>query len=237
MSQFETSQFGTAIRLSCFPHHHPGVLRLNNGSFGACPKIVLSAKEKHFNDWISNPDDEWHALSLRFDLSSFAVAKSLIGDITQQDNIAIVDNLTTAVSLLVHSIIANVTKPNSVIVLSNLTYNAVKLAVLQGCKLACDRSGDPNFVTVMSASIPFPLFTADADDIIMKAYEDTLQETIRLGKTVVLGFLDHITSLPCTLMPIVQLVALFRSYDVAEVLKSRVSAVQFYLLLDANHSQ
>ena len=42
-----SSEFGSALRLSQFSHHSTNEIRLNNGSFGASPKV--SALDNYFH--------------------------------------------------------------------------------------------------------------------------------------------------------------------------------------------
>lgn len=51
--------FGDALRKEHFPHHVDTVVRLNNGSFGACPSCVMDAAEKYRQMWMERPDEFW----------------------------------------------------------------------------------------------------------------------------------------------------------------------------------
>lgn len=55
-------QFGSFLRSHDFAHHNNELIRLNNGSFGACPHTVLEAQKKIKDSWMVNPDDFWHSL-------------------------------------------------------------------------------------------------------------------------------------------------------------------------------
>lgn len=48
--------FGLSLRNAQFSHHPPALLRLNNGSFGACPRSVLNFQSGIRNQFLSNPD-------------------------------------------------------------------------------------------------------------------------------------------------------------------------------------
>ena len=47
---------GDDCRKLCFPHHHDGLIRLNNGSFGAAPSCVLKKAQEFRDAWQSDPD-------------------------------------------------------------------------------------------------------------------------------------------------------------------------------------
>jgi L-cysteine desulfhydrase len=214
------------LRETEFSHHNQSLTRnclfsilnflihqtgLNNGSFGACPRSVLEIQDKIRGEWLSNPDDFWYTLQDRLQLSSAAVAR-LIGDVSPKD-IMIVDSLTFGFALIAHSICSHISQPNTAIILSNYTYNAVVKAITHYSSLA---KFPPDIFTV---TIPFPLLNAEtAHDEILSAYEKTLQEIKTQGKMIVLGLMDHIISLPSMLMPVQDLIHLYRRYDVQEIL-------------------
>ena len=173
---------------------------------------MLKIQEQIRGEWLSNPDDFWYTLQDRFKISSTAVAR-LIGDDVSPKDVVIVDSLTFGFALIAHSICSHISQPNTVIVLSNYTYNAVVQAIRHYSSLA---KYPPEIFTV---TIPFPLLNPDtAHGEIVLAYEKTLQEIQTQGKTIILGLLDHIISLPSMLMPVQDLIDLYRRYGVQEVL-------------------
>ena len=213
--------FGEELRNSQFFHHSPDLIRLNNGSFGACPMAVLEAQRKFQAAWLSNPDDEWHALTKNFCRAREAIASKLIGDANCVEDVFLVDSLTVGMSLIIHSAVATMTDPNSVVLVSNHTYNAVRLAINHGCSLASPSSSSssssspgPNIVAV---DIPFPMVEENGDQIIIAAYEKTLKKLNEDGKIVAFAFLDHIVSLPSMLIPIKEVIRVCRSHGVREI--------------------
>lgn len=184
---------------------------LNNGSFGSCPQEVLKIQNNIRNEWLSNPDDFWYTIEERFKESSKAIS-TLINENNIQ-NILIVDSLTFGFALLAHSLISTITKPNTAIILSNFTYNAVVKAVQHYSSIS---QYSPTIYTV---TIPFPLLNPETiNEEIINAYKNTLEEIKLSGKEIVLGLLDHITSLPSILMPIQELTQLYREYNVEEII-------------------
>jgi len=227
MSGFSTSKdsntvFGQQLKESQFGHHSPTAVRLNNGSFGACPTMVLSDVADLRAKWLSNPDDFWnYDLATGFLNSSDAIAKELFNDKSMGKEVAVVDNLTTAIAIITDSIVANVKEANSVIITSNMTYNAVRLAVKHGCALANDRT--PNLdLSIVSVEIPFPIScdygdSAAVNEAIIGSYREVFERVRAEDKKIVLAFLDHITSVPAILMPVRELIALCREYSTAEI--------------------
>lgn len=222
MSSFENNdlgdyEYGRPIRLSQFSHHDSNVIRLNNGSFGSCPKDVQLHRQSLQNLWCKNPDDFWHSLERRFRESSAAIATNLLGG-CNPDDVMVVDNLTVAHSVIVNSIIANMKDgPNSVVLMSNVTYGSIQKSIYYGVQLASQRSSVPEPPSVYIINIPFPILTDNFNEIILKAYRDTLDRIRVDGRIVSLAFLDHISSLPALMMPVVDIVALLREYGTKEV--------------------
>jgi selenocysteine lyase/cysteine desulfurase len=197
--------------ISCSPQ----LCRLNNGSFGACPAVVLEAQRKLQAEWLHNPDDFWHSLSSRF----LAVQQTLAADLFQRqvraEDLAVVDNLTAAVAVIVHSVVANITTPRSVIVLSSLTYDAVRNAISYGISQARIKSGVA--ISVLTVDIPFPLVAEDPEAALLDAYRDALA-SLPPESHIALACLDHISSLPCLRFPVRALVRLLREHGAREVL-------------------
>ena len=98
--------FGEDILIKEFTHHSGVLVRLNNGSFGACPKAVLEKQNLLRDEWLINPDDFWHNLPFRFKHSTDYIAERLIGNVRKED-VVVLDSLTVCISLVVHSVFKN----------------------------------------------------------------------------------------------------------------------------------
>lgn len=220
--------FGRYLLCAEFGHHDPDILRLNNGSFGSCPKTVQDTQRALANEWSKNPDDFWHSLKARFRECSVDLASRLFGSARPED-VVLVDNLTVGMATVVHSIIANITEPNATILVSNFTYSAVLKAINYGIELASLRSGNETCVKVVSVDIPFPILSDDHDEVIVEIYRNALNDIKAQGRYVAVAFLDHITSVPALRMPVEHIVPLLRGYGTREVSAAAVSS-QFLLI-------
>ena len=169
--------------------------------------------------WLENPDDFWNfVLPHGYKSSSLAIANNLFNDSSMAKDICLVDNLTCAIAIITNSIISNISTPNSVVLISNHTYNAVKNAIYYSCSIANKHN---NVVEIVSVDIPFPLCeesTVNTTNIIINAYKSTLEQIQANGKCVVFAFLDHITSVPCMLLPIREIISVCREYGTKEIL-------------------
>jgi L-cysteine desulfhydrase len=218
LEEEEVLECGARLRQDQFPHHYPSLTRLNNGSFGACPKVVLEHQNMIRSKWLGNPDDVWYTFRDEFESVSLSIARQLFVDESLSENIFPVDNLTVAFALIANSVIASISDPNAVIIVSNLTYNAVQKAATYYADLASSRFSSGERVSFATVNIPFPLLDGDAaDEIILSAYKTCLEEVAKTGKRPVLAIVDHISSLPCMVMPVRQIVALCREFGVEEV--------------------
>ena len=153
------------------------------------------------------------------------VGYAIIGNVNHSNNVFIVDNLTTAMSVLTHSLLAKISIPNAVILISNHTYNAVKLAIKHACRLAETNHGI--IIDIIDVQIPFPILSIDYNDIICKCYEDTLS-TIPADKEILFAIIDHITSVPALKLPIERIIPMLRSHRVHEVISNSIYHVRLF---------
>lgn len=133
---------------------------------------------------------------------------------TRVEDVFVVDNLTTGISILSSSLLSSMTEPDSVVLMSNHTYHAVRLAVQQCCALAERRMG--HTVQIISVDLPFPVLSDDHEEQFLGCYREALRAVPR-GKTVRFAFIDHITSVPAMKMPVRKIISLLREHSVLEV--------------------
>ncbi|KAG5525552.1 hypothetical protein RHGRI_032004 [Rhododendron griersonianum] len=89
--------------LSEFSHHDLDVARINNGSFGSCPKSVLAAQHAYQLKYLRQPDAFYFNHLKPSILRSRTVIKDLI-NADDVDEVSIVDNATTAASIVLQQI-------------------------------------------------------------------------------------------------------------------------------------
>ncbi len=91
--------YGRALIDRDFQHHAPGVLRLNNGSFGACPRPVLAVCDALRAEWMAQPDAFYmKRLAPGMEAARLAVAQQVAR--CNSDDVVVLDNLTTASSIV-----------------------------------------------------------------------------------------------------------------------------------------
>ena len=112
-----------------FGHHHPGVARLNNGSFGSAPKRVLDDQAQWNLQWLQHPDAfVWDPLS-----DGFLAARQELADMIgapNVDEVVLLENATTgaavvAVDCMWGFLEGRYSKGDSILMFDS-TYGAVK---------------------------------------------------------------------------------------------------------------
>lgn len=82
-----------------FAHHHPGVARLNNGSFGSAPKRVLDDQAEWNLRWLRHPDAFcWDPLSEGFLAARTGLAELIGGP--DVDEVVLLENATTGAAVV-----------------------------------------------------------------------------------------------------------------------------------------
>ncbi|MBW4566916.1 MAG: aminotransferase class V-fold PLP-dependent enzyme [Tolypothrix carrinoi HA7290-LM1] len=162
----------------------PAVTFLNHGSFGACPKAVLSAQQRLREQLENEPlrffIREWEGLldDARRKLAGFMGADA--------EDLVFVPNATTGVNSVLRSLIFHA---EDEILTTNHEYNA--------CRNALDFIASRTGARVVVAKIPFPL---ESSEQILSAVIEQVSPKTRLA------LLDHVTSQTGLIFPIQQLV-------------------------------
>ncbi len=157
---------------------------LNHGSFGACPKAVLSAQQRLREQLENEPlrffGREWEKLldDARRKLAGFVGA--------DVEDLVFVPNATTGVNCVLRSLVFH---PEDEILTTNHEYNA--------CRNALDFIASRTGARVVVAKIPFPI---ESSEQILEAVIEGVSPKTRLV------LLDHVTSQTGLIFPIQQLV-------------------------------
>lgn len=163
----------------------PTVTFLNNGSFGATPRVVLDAVRQVHLEMEAEPV-RFHARELpgRIAVARTAVA-SFVG--ADEEGLGFVQNATTGVNAVLRSF---PWQPGDAILLADQTYNAVKQTAIWVSK----RYG----VELQWAKLPFPL--ESADQMVTPWLEAATAKTK-------LAVIDHVSSPTAMILPVQKIVA------------------------------
>ncbi|KAF5733428.1 Pyridoxal phosphate (PLP)-dependent transferases superfamily protein isoform 1 [Tripterygium wilfordii] len=200
-----------------FSHHQPGIARINNGSFGSCPGSVLSAQREWQLRFLQQPDD-FYSNTLRDGiLRSRTVIKDLI-NADHVDEVSLVDNATTAAAIVLQQIGRGFAEgrfaKNDTVVMLHCAFQAVKKSI----QAYVSRAGG----SVVEVQLPFPV---DSDEEIIAEFRKGLQRGKADGRKIRLAIIDHITSMPCVVMPVRELVRICREEDVERVFVDAAHAI------------
>src|SRR5881628_1329604 len=162
-----------------------GVVFLNHGSFGACPKPVLDYQRRLREELEREPVRFLsRELQARLDAARAALGAFIGAD---PDDLAFVSNATTGVNTVLRSLAL---APGDEILVTDHAYNA--------CRNAVNAVAAAQGARVVVAQVPFPL---DGEDAVVNAVLAAATPRARLA------LLDHVTSPTAVVFPIARLVA------------------------------
>ncbi|XP_010523878.1 PREDICTED: L-cysteine desulfhydrase [Tarenaya hassleriana] len=192
-----------------FAHHQNGIARINNGSFGCCPGSVLADQREWQLRFLEQPDDFYFNVLRRGLLESRTVVKDLI-NADDVEEVSLVDNATTAAAIVLQKLgrgfVDGRYQRNDTVVMFNCAFESVKKSI----QAHVTRVGG----STVEVRLPFPV---SSNDEIIAAFRKGLEKGKADGRTVRLAIIDHITSMPCVLMPVRELVKICREEGVEQV--------------------
>ncbi|XP_065859883.1 L-cysteine desulfhydrase [Euphorbia lathyris] len=192
-----------------FAHHLPAIARINNGSFGSCPRSVLDAQRRWQLKFLQQPDDFYFNTLRNGILHSRTVVKDLI-NADDVDEVSLVDNATTAAAIVLQQIGRSFAdgkfQKNDTVLMLHCAYEAVKKSI----QAYVTRSGG----RAIEVQLPFPV---NSNEEIIAAFRKGLEKGKSNGRKVRLAIIDHITSMPCVVTPIRELVKICREEGVEQV--------------------
>ncbi|WCJ22607.1 Pyridoxal phosphate (PLP)-dependent transferases superfamily protein [Euphorbia peplus] len=192
-----------------FSHHAPDIARINNGSFGSCPRSILDQQRIWQLKFLQQPDDFYFNTLRNAILHSRTVVKDLINadDVSE---VSLVDNATTAAAIVLQQIGRSFAdgkfQKNDTVLMLHCAYEAVKKSI----QAYVTRSGG----TAVEVQLPFPV---SSNEEIVAAFRKGLEEGKANGRKVRLAIIDHIISMPCVVTPIKELVRVCREEGVEQV--------------------
>ena len=206
LDKARNTALGRPLAAAFFPHHHTVAelrLRMNNGSFGACPAPVLERQASYRAQWMTNPDGVWAgAFPHRIERARACVAHQVAH--CALEDLILVDNVTMAVGLVHQWLYDDILRHHRTaegqiyaVLVSNMTYRAVGLSVQAVVdRLACVGIT----LNVHTVQIPFPV--SSREDVVA-AYTKTLEECAAASsESLRLCCLDHIVSNPGMVLPV-----------------------------------
>lgn len=200
-----------------FSHHQAGVARVNNGSFGSCPKSVLDAQRAWQLKFLQQPDDFYFNTLRKENLKSRTVVKELI-NADDVEEISLVDNATTAAAIVLQHIGRGFSEgkfnENDTVLMLHCAYEAVKKSI----QAYVSRAGG----SVVEVQLPFPL---TSEEEIIKEFNKALEKGKENGKRIRLAIIDHITSMPSVVIPVAKLVKICREQGVDQVFVDAAHAI------------
>lgn len=207
----------TGLIMREFGHHEKGVARINNGSFGCCPSSVLSAQAKWSRLFLQQPD-KFFVGSLQKGLSQSRQMISALVNAAHVEEISLVDNVTTAVAIVLQQVAwgfmeGNFQKGDAVLML-HYAYGAVKKAI----QAYAVRSG----ARVIEVHLPFPVSSKEE---IIGSFRKALEQGKTQSGRIRLAVLDHVTSMPTVVLPIKELIRICREEGVDQVFVDGAHAI------------
>ncbi|KAJ7977806.1 L-cysteine desulfhydrase [Quillaja saponaria] len=192
-----------------FSHHDPAVARINNGSFGCCPASIIEAQQIWQLKFLRQPDHFYVNELKKGILRSRTIIKDLV-HAEHVDEISIVDNATTAAAIVLQQTAwafkEGKFEKGDVAVMLHYAYGSVKKSI----EAYVSRSGGK----VIEVQLPFPV---NSNDEIISEFRRALERGKADGKRVRLAVIDHITSMPCVVIPVKELVQICREEGVDQV--------------------
>lgn len=163
----------------------PGIMFLNHGSFGACPRAILQEQTRLRHQLEREPVHFMERELATLLGEATAALATFVG--ADAGDIAFVNNATSGVNAVLRSLDL---QPGDELLTTNHEYNAVQNAI----EFVAERTG----ARVIVADIPFPL--ASCDQVVQAVMS-------RVSNRTRLALLYHVTSPTALVMPMRKLVA------------------------------
>ncbi|KAK4282620.1 hypothetical protein QN277_013976 [Acacia crassicarpa] len=200
-----------------FSHHQSGVARINNGSFGSCPRSVLDAQNKWLHRFLQQPDDFFVNTLQKAILESRTLIKDLI-HADDVNDVSLVDNATTAAAIVLQQVgrrfVQGKFQKNDTVIMFDCAFQAVKKSI-QAYVIPAGGS-------LVEVQLPFPVHS---NEEIITEFKKGLERGKSNGGRVRLAILDHITSMPSIILPVRELIKICREQGVDQVFVDGAHAI------------
>lgn len=200
-----------------FSHHQTAVARINNGSFGSCPRSVLAAQNSWQLRFLRQPDNFFSNTLRKGILDSRIIVKDLINADDVED-ISLIDNATTAAAIVLQKIGRRFSsgefRKNDSVIMFHCAYQAVKKSI--------EAYVTPVGGSVIEVQLPFPVHS---DQEIIAEFKKGLERGKVNGGRVRLAIIDHITSMPSVVIPVQELIRVCREEGVDQIFVDGAHAI------------
>ncbi|KAH6796000.1 hypothetical protein C2S51_036986 [Perilla frutescens var. frutescens] len=200
-----------------FSHHDSTIARINNGSLGCCPASIIAAQQRHQLLFLRQPDAFYFNTLKPSILKSRVLIQNLI-KADHVDEVSIVENVTTATAIVLQhtarAFSSSVFQPGDAVLMLHYAYAAVKKSV--------DAYISSTGGHVIEVHLPFPV--KSSSDIVSE-FEKALQMGKAKGMKIRLAIIDHITSMPCVITPVKELVRMCRDEGVDRIFVDGAHAI------------
>ncbi|XP_060217535.1 L-cysteine desulfhydrase [Lycium barbarum] len=200
-----------------FIHHQPGIARINNGSFGSCPASIIAAQKRWQLRFLQQPDDFFINHLQKGILHSRTIIRDVI-NAEHVEEVSLVDNATTAAAIVLQHVgwafAEGRFQKGDAVVMLHCAFQAVKKSI----EAYVTRAGG----SVIVVQLPFPL---RSEEEIVADFRKALAKGKANGKKVRLAIIDHITSMPCVVIPVKDLVKICREEGVDRVFVDAAHAI------------
>lgn len=200
-----------------FAHHDPGVARINNGSFGSCPGSIIEAQKRYQIEFLKQPDRFFYTELQPRILKSRVMIRELINadDVSE---VSIVDNVTTAVAIVLRHVSWEFCEgrfeKGDVVVILDCAFDAVKKSI----EAYVSRAGGE----VVVVGLKFPILS---EEEIVEGFRKGIRKGKEGGRRIRLAIIDHVTSMPCVVLPVKELVRVCREEGVEYVFVDAAHAI------------
>jgi len=169
---------------------------LNHGSYGCTPEYVIKARDNCIQQFESKPDFFLNYIHPKLYLENRKAIAKLI-DVEPED-IVFVKNATEASACILHSLNY---LPNDIILMFDFVYGAVKSL--------CNKLADKYQLQLVIMETNREILSSK--EKIIQLVKDAISQ---YGKKIRVGIVDFITSTPALLLPIEEIISIFRENDI-----------------------
>ncbi|KZV49852.1 hypothetical protein F511_42607, partial [Dorcoceras hygrometricum] len=173
------------------------------------PAPIVPAQQRHQLLFLRQPDYFYFNILKPSIFETRRLIQTLI-NADHPDEVSVVDNATTADAIVLQhttwSFFSSNFQPGDAVIMLHYAYGAVKKSV----HAYISRAGGH----VIEVHLPFPV---KSSSVIIFEFQKALQKGKTNGRKIRLAVIDHITSMPCVIIPVKELVRMCREEGVDKI--------------------